>query len=280
MNIPVIHVKGENLPEAWERAIVKLYRHGIETETEYDNEKTTHKTLEATMIVEVLNPFNEPRIHKNICGGPEELEVYRQEVVYGIHDNWITKDKGKDNHWLYTYHNRIFHYTADKHHHVNQVKEVTNKLTEVHFSRRAQAITWMPYVDNNNYDCPCLQRLWFKITEDIEGYLYLNMNSHWRSRDAYKAWFMNAYALTSLQSEIADMLTEKIGQKVHIGRYVDISDSFHLYGSYFEEAEPEIKKMIANPNYLERAWNSNYSAFVTMTEISKANIKKELNDDE
>ena len=63
----------------------------------------------------------------------------------------------------------------------------------------------------------------------------LNLNTHWRSRDGYKAWFMNAFALTDLQRIVAEEISEKLGDEVSVGRYVDISDSFHIYGSYFDE---------------------------------------------
>jgi len=35
------------------------------------------------------------------------------------------------------------------------------------------------------------------------------MNTHWRSRDLYKAWFMNVYALTDLQKTVADAIAAK-----------------------------------------------------------------------
>lgn len=61
------------------------------------------------------------------------------------------------------------------------------------------------------------------------------MNTHWRSRDAYKAAFMNIFALTDLQKEIAETISEKLGKEVKVGRYADIADSYHIYGSYFEQ---------------------------------------------
>jgi thymidylate synthase len=55
------------------------------------------------------------------------------------------------------------------------------------------------------------------------------MNVHFRSNDAYKAGFMNMYAFIELQAYIAD----RIG--VPVGEYVHIADSYHIYGSYFDE---------------------------------------------
>jgi thymidylate synthase len=90
------------------------------------------------------------------------------------------------------------------------------------------------------------------------------MNTHWRSRDLYKAWFMNVYALTDLQRMIAEGISKNKGEPVNVGRYVDISDSLHVYGSYFDEVEPEIEKMRRSP-FTERAWESTHPAFEMMT---------------
>jgi thymidylate synthase len=59
----------------------------------------------------------------------------------------------------------------------------------------------------------------------------LNMVASMRSNDAYKAAFMNMYAFTELQAYVAD----RIG--VEPGEYCHIVDSFHIYGSYFNEVE-------------------------------------------
>ncbi|MBN1844953.1 MAG: hypothetical protein JW810_04675, partial [Sedimentisphaerales bacterium] len=213
----------------------------------------------------------EPRIHKNFPGGPEELEAYRQEVCLGIHDHWIDPAAGK---WTYTYHERLFGYCPGEDlrrsrqerpfRPVNQIAYVVDKLSETFHTRRAQAITWQPTADPATDDPPCLQRLWFRILEDETGNAVLNMNSHWRSRDLYKAWFMNAYALTDLQRLVAEQIQQRIQRPVRPGRYVDITDSLHIYGSYFREAAGELEKM-KDQNFASRAWNSNHPAFAMMT---------------
>jgi hypothetical protein len=56
------------------------------------------------------------------------------------------------------------------------------------------------------------------------------MNTDWRSRDGYKAWFMNAFAITDLQRLLAKEISERRGIEVRVGRYCDKSDSLHIYG--------------------------------------------------
>ena len=274
-NIPTLTIAARCLPEAWEKAVLAVWKEGVDLRTEYDKPQDP-PSKDATVIITVENPFNEPRIHKNFPGGPEELEAYRQEVCDGIHDHSIDPAAGK---WTYTYHERLFAYcpTDDLRsgkgsrpfRPVDQIAYVVEKCAKTFYSRRAQAVTWMPTADPPTYDPPCLQRLWFRILHDAQGRGVLNMNSHWRSRDLYKAWFMNAYALTDLQRIVAERISEKIAQPVKVGRYVDVSDSLHIYGSYFREALPEIEKMDRS-GFEERSWKSDHPAFSMMIEEAKA----------
>jgi thymidylate synthase len=61
------------------------------------------------------------------------------------------------------------------------------------------------------------------------------MNVRFRSNDAYKAAFMNIFALVQLQLKMANRVSELSGRTVKVGRYCHLADSYHLYGSYFQE---------------------------------------------
>jgi thymidylate synthase len=280
MDIPVIAITARCLPEAWEKAVLAVWDNGLEIRTQYD--KAGDKlSRDATVVITVTDPFAEPRIHKNFPGGPAELEAYRQEVVNGIHDHWIDPAAGK---WTYTYHERLFAYcpveeirnakSRKPFRKVNQIQYIIDSLSAVNHTRRAQAITWMPTADPQTDDPPCLQRIWCRLVANSGGGLSLNMNTHWRSRDLYKAWFMNVYAFTDLQRTIADQISRKINQPVEVGRYVDISDSLHLYGSYFDDVAKEVEKMRKSP-YTERAWESTHPAFEMMTQEARENLAKD-----
>ena len=268
-DVPTLHITAQCLPQAWEKAVVAVWQQGLAIKTQYDKPGDP-LSRDATVMITVGNPFNEPRVHKNFPGGPEELESYRQEVVEGIHDHWIDPVAGK---WTYTYHERLAAYSpvedlrdADSPKPfvpVDQIQYIIDSLSECTHTRRSQAITWMPNCDPKTDDPPCLQRIWCRLVQGDDGYL-LNMNTHWRSRDLYKALFMNAYALTDLQKIIADKISAKLSAPVRVGRYVDISDSLHIYGSYFTNAEIEIEKMKTTP-FTDRAWESSHPAFEMMT---------------
>ncbi len=261
-NIPVIVVSGRTVPEVWERAVLRTWQEGVEARTQYDPEAAP-PSRDATAIMVMESPMAEPRIHRSFPAGLEELEIYRQEVIYGVHDSWISP---LDKKWSYTYHQRLFAYDvigdfADSRKGgpfgaINQIERLVNELLACFYTRRAQAITWMPTVDPGHEDPPCLQRIWARILPANDDEYLLNMNTHWRSRDAYKAAFMNLYAITDLQRIIAEKLSEMSGKRVVPGRHVDISDSFHIYGSYFDEFRGSFLSLMEKRGFEQRVWRT------------------------
>ncbi len=251
--IPVIKVEGLTLPEAWEKAVMSTWNEGLRIKTEYDKAEDP-MSRDCTMIMVVKDPMREPRIHRAFPGGLEDLEVYRQEVVLGIHDHWINPEEGK---WTYTYHQRLSSFPSNDGP-IDQIGYIIKKLSETPYSRRAQAITWDPRTDPVTDDPPCLQRLWCRLVKTGKDSYALNMNTHWRSRDAYKASFMNIFALTDLQRYMAEEISGKIGCDVKAGRYVDISDSFHIYGSYLDEFK-NFLKLVNERTFEERTWNTAFA---------------------
>ena len=215
-----IYVLEETLPLAWEKAVLACWEQGESFPTEYDKAGDPH-SRDVSALIHVTAPFSEPRIHRAFPGGLDDLEKYRAEVLYGVHDHWIDPAAGK---WEYTYHERLTAYRVPGAGVFDQIAGVIEKLKQVPFTRRAQAVTWQVWNDMNVDDPTCLQRLWFRIADG-----QLHMNCHIRSNDAFKAGFMNMYAFTELQA----MVASAIG--VQPGHYMHFADSFHIYGSYFDE---------------------------------------------
>ena len=116
---------GKTLPEAWENAVLECWHKGIAIATEYDKPGDP-PSRDCTMLWTVEDPFAEPRIHRAFPGGLEDLEVYRQEVVDGVHDHWIAPEEGK---WTYTYHKRLFAYDIEGET-IDQISAIVNKLSE------------------------------------------------------------------------------------------------------------------------------------------------------
>lgn len=266
--IPVLKVEGDTLPETWEKAVLTTWRDGLDIKTEYDKPEDP-PSKDSTMIMVVNDPMKEPRIHRAFPGGLEDLEVYRQEVVAGIHDHWIKPEEGK---WTYTYHQRLAAFPSDKGEAIDQIGYIIDKLSKTPYTRRAQGITWDPRTDPVTDDPPCLQRIWFRLVKTGKSRYSLNMNTHWRSRDAYKASFMNIFALTDLQRLIAEEISGRLGDEVSVGRYVDISDSFHIYGSYFDDFNNFIKRVGQRP-FSEKTWSTDFAK--SFFDDAKAKLEKE-----
>ena len=227
MLIPKITIIGETLPEVWERAVLATWFYGCDLETQYDKPEDS-PSKDCTMMMVINNPLREPMIHKAMPGGIEDLAKYQLEVLEGIHDDWI--DLYNSQKWQYTYHHRIMNYPGVEQESINQLDYVVRNLAKAPHTRRAQMIIWFPDIDHFTEHPPCLQRMWFRILDD-----HLMMNVHIRSNDAYKASFMNMFVFAQIQKRVAEMVSERIGREIAIGEYTHIADSFHIYGSYFED---------------------------------------------
>jgi thymidylate synthase len=234
--IPVLHVEADGIARGWEESMIALHGSGCDIRTQYDKEGDP-PSKDSTMVLTITDPLREPMIHKDFPGGPVELQEYVMEVCEGIKDHLIRDPNDPaDTRWEYTYHQRMFSYDVPGMNPVDQIEIMCRKLAKVPYTRRAQAITWKVWEDNNCFDPACLQSLWTRITEE-NGAWVLSMNARFRSNDAYKAAFMNIFALVQLQLRMAARIAQISGREVKIGRYCHVADSYHLYGSYFREFE-------------------------------------------
>ena len=189
---------GTTLAQAYHNALWLLYEYGNTVPCPDYN--TTQQEL--SMTIHVAQPFKEPMISKLFIGGPRELEQYRQEMLDGILDFEIEKGK-----WPYTYHSRM----------AKQIPFIIQELQRNPDSRRAVIDIRSPE-DMDSADPACLQHIQFFIRE---GKLHCKVL--FRSNDACKATFMNAFALIMLQKRIADSLG------VSVGSYTHRANSFHCY---------------------------------------------------
>jgi thymidylate synthase len=265
-NIPVLHVSGRTLAEAYEKALVELNANGTRFKTQYDKPGDP-LSLDATMDITVEDPMAEPMIHKAFPGGIEDLREYVMELE-GAKDAW-TKRIGDpaDTRWEYTYHGRLAAYggfknldgTLDSVHAgggiYNQFQDVVAKLIKQPFSRQAQMITWMPCLDLDCYDPPCLQRIWFRILEDDAGTWWLNYDVSFRSNDAWGAWMMNAFGITLMVRHlVADPIAAATGRTVQLGRMNWKADSWHVYGKDIETMQKRLLDRIPKTAFEDRTY--------------------------
>ncbi len=249
--IPVLTAQGQSIAEAWENSLVELYRSGCDIKTEYDKPEDP-PSKDSTMLVTIHDPGSEPRIHRDFPGGFEELQEYVMEVCEGIKDHLVRDPNDEtDTRWEYTYHQRLFAYEVPTLEPFDQIESIAAQLAKTPYTRRAQAITWKVWEDCSCYDPACLQSIWCRITEE-ENEAFLSMNVRFRSNDAYKAAFMNIYALTELQRQIAAQVTELSGRPVKVGRYAHLADSYHIYGSNLAEFEGRFLGAIEKRTFEQR----------------------------
>ena len=207
--------RGRSLPEAYHESLRLLHTYGEVTPCPDYN--TTQKELSMTLCVE--EPLAEPLISKLFIGGYRELEQYRQEMLDGILDFEIEKGN-----WAYTYHSRM----------AEQIPFIERELRRNPESRRAviDVRDWKHDAAEGNENPACLQHLQFFIRG---GKLHLKVL--FRSNDACKATYMNAFALIMLQKRIADSLG------VAMGSYTHRANSFHCYERDFPLLEGYLRRL-------------------------------------
>jgi thymidylate synthase len=194
----------------------------------------------------------------------DDLKEYVMELE-GYKDHWVKNmNDEKDTRWEYTYHGRLKNYGVWKElvgglsteagaFKVDQIERVIGKLSGQPYTRQAQMITWMPQIDNDCYDPPCLQSLWYRILEDEEGIWWLNCNVRFRSNDAWGASFMNMFGFIQFNKEvIAAGIARKTGKTVKLGRMNWQADSYHIYGKDIQTAKERLFDRIAEMPFEER----------------------------
>ena len=275
--IPVLSVVGQSVAETWEKSLLELWDEGCRIRTQYDQKDKEGNWLyppsvDATLMMTVLDPASEPAIHRAFPGGLEDLEEYRQEVIDGIKDHWCRCDNEVDGtKWEYTYHERLTKYrvlTAGPDHRgvvgadveeIDQLEALVNALVNSPISRRVQAVTWQPWKDPQHFDPPCLQSIWCRILPDENDIWHLNMNVRFRSRDAFDAAFMNMWAFVCMQEALAKRIAEKAGREVRLGHYCDLSDSYHIYGRRQEVFEQGFLKQVETRSFEDRTWTREFA---------------------
>ena len=283
-NVPVLHVTEQSLAVAYENALIALYENGVRFRTQYDKPGDP-LSLDCTLNLTILDPLAEPMIHKAFPGGIEDLREYVMEVQ-GAKDHWVKNvNDPHDTRWEYTYHARLAAYGTWRElrdgksvkagaFEVNQIDHVINKLARQPFTRQAQMITWMPNLDLDCYDPPCLQSIWYRLMEDDSGtgvppvrseheqekeqdsgVYWLNCNIRFRSNDAWGASFMNMFGFILFNKEIIAAGVEKrLGKPVKLGRLNWQADSYHIYGKDIADAKARLFDRLATTSLAERTY--------------------------
>jgi thymidylate synthase len=295
-NIPVVFIKENTLARAYENALHAIFQEGIKMPTQYDIPEYG-ESLEVTANITILDPMRDPMIHRAFPGGIEDLREYVFELL-GYKDGWVKcMNDPKDKRWEYTYHQRLAEWGTwnelvvhtnengefkkakirptfgERRLYINQIEAVVKKLIKEPTTRQAQMITWIPWMDTEVFDPPCLQSIWFRLVKDDEW--YLNTNIRFRSNDAYKAFFMNAFGFIHFINEaIRKPVEEGLREKVNLGRINWQADSFHIYGKDINDFKTRFYNRIDSTKFEDRVYDFHSDM---IQEIWKESEKEILN---
>ena len=163
------------------------------------------------------HPLDE--ISRLFPGGPYDLMRYVLEMSEGIMDFEVARGN-----WHYTYHQRFAPWLGG----------VIDELAKNPDSRRACISVRDNAADEGSTDPACLQSMQFMIRDGK-----LDMHVLFRSNDAVRAAFMNAFALIWIQDTVAFDLD------IEPGRYVHRATNFHVYPECRDTLEAYVKRIFS-----------------------------------
>jgi thymidylate synthase len=215
---------------AHELVVKMVLEKGRVLETE-DNEATVEFD---EVGIRIENPLTEPMVSPHSRFSRKFMEKYADDLLHGTSAVFE-----------YDYHNRLFNWGEELHAagrplNVDQIEYIIRKLEGFPVSRRAVAITWNPFIDENRTDSPCLQLVQCLIRDKR-----LFMKVVFRSNDMLTAAGANMFALVHLQEYIAGRLGVAPGPYTHISlvphiyykRDVDDLEPFCGRGEYIQPVE-------------------------------------------
>lgn len=187
-------IKEPTISQAHRKLInVIVWNHSVIT-TE-DGESTWE--YKEPIAVEIANPLKY-MINPASSFQQARCDEYAKQIIEGVQVK-----QSPDEQFTYTYHERLFMQ--------EQFTDVMARLTTSMDTRRVILYTWLPQIDNNAKDVPCLQSVHFIVREGK-----LNVLISIRSNDVLSAFGPNAYGFVRLQEHVANLLSLGVGTYTHV----------------------------------------------------------------
>lgn len=189
--------------EAWNYAMRLIENFGDRVITE-DGQLTKE-------VMNIMVTVLEPQAGWPIQGSGWDmagLNKYAEQLLSGENDSGFE----------YTYGERLRAYNDPDAGEVDQIAYVIEKLQKNKTTRRAIAITWSPWWDNESEHVPCLQSVDFLYRQNA-----LHLTAYFRSQDVARAWPANLYGLSKLLGNVGDQAG------MTPGSITTISASAHIY---------------------------------------------------
>ena len=204
-------IRADTIPEAWRRGLGLIWRDG----EEITDERGT-RTREILALEVVVEDPRRDMIPEEYSWNRPRLEDYALQLVSGNNPGFE-----------YTYGERLRAWALpgsqkqiddDSHGPVDQIDYVVRRLRASPNTRRASAVTWIPPVDTEKEEVPCMMVDDFKIREGR-----LHLAALFRSHDFAGAYPANLYGLTRLLEYVAG----RVGAEP--GSITTVSCSAHIY---------------------------------------------------
>ena len=213
---------------------IQLLRHVVRFGFEYESEPDESGKEHGPLVIE-SEPISVTLDYARTIKDFEALRLAAPQSnpdAYADYAKQVIEGKNADG-FEYSYYERLFRHPADMYHDVDQIHGIVDRLRKQKQSRRAIAATWHPIRDlhEETIHTPCLQLVQF-WTDIQTG--KLEMQTVWRSRDMYKAFPMNVWAMLALFKLVSD----SVG--VEPGIYRDFSIHPHVYKNDVDS----IKKLV------------------------------------
>ena len=170
------------------------------------NTEDREATIEFDEIaMRIEHPDTDPMVSPHSRFSRKFVEQYAHDLLFGTSAVFE-----------YDYHDRLYNWGTPLAAegtvlHIDQIAYIVRKLASSQVSRRAMAITWNPYIDEQLDDCPCLQ-----LVQCLVRNGHLSMKVVFRSNDMLTAAGANMFALVHLQKYIAEQLGLPLGYYTHI----------------------------------------------------------------
>ena len=223
---PTYFSEEKDFPKAWENAVRFCMKEGYEIKTEYGPKA---KDICSTIVLSgsAIHHIKRRILHPKFPTSGKHLSEYVKQFTPEFDASVFE----------YTYYDRLTKYPVAGNivkYEINQLKNLKDNLRN---SRRLQAITWVPELDLESEEPPCLQRIWIRVLQkpDMQNYIYskgmVEVHFDWRSRDLYSAWMSNLVGLVFM------VYNEILGDDYEIVKLVDYVDAMHIYETDWQQAK-------------------------------------------
>lgn len=211
-------IEDNYFPAAWSRAVRYIANHGYEV----NNAKEV--ILSINLSGEAINQVINHVVHPQYPFGKNSINEYCKEFTYEYVKEYEMKGVGQQ--FSYLYFQRFARYPIG-YGYIDQIACLRNNLRSSTKSRQLQMVTYIPPIDMESENPPCLQRIQVRELDDK----YVDLHYEFRSWDVYGAMPSNIIAIT-------EMMIQHVLQDEYTINSINVNAvSGHVYDSDSGEAK-------------------------------------------